>query len=154
MPAGIAARASLCLRPRGARPNWRPAPALPLLPPRRFAAPRARRAPCTTQAVFDGGDFCHQHPARSLRVKLECGADERAWGASEPSTCSYSVHASSPAACKAEKLAELNASLQGLLAEEAALQAEIDAEEAARAGELAALRARLAGEGGGGHDEL
>jgi hypothetical protein len=59
------------------------------------------------QAVFEGGDYCHKHPARSLRVKLECGGDERAWDASEPSTCAYLVHASTPAACKAERLQEL-----------------------------------------------
>lgn len=59
------------------------------------------------QAVFEGGDYCHKHPARSLRVKLECGGEERAWDASEPNTCAYMVHASTPAACKAEKLKEL-----------------------------------------------
>lgn len=59
------------------------------------------------QAVFEGGDYCHKHPARSLRVKLECGGEERAWAASEPSTCAYTVHASTPAACKADTLKEL-----------------------------------------------
>lgn len=59
------------------------------------------------QAVFEGGDYCHKHPARSLRVKLECGGEERAWDASEPSTCAYVVHASTPAACRAERLKEL-----------------------------------------------
>jgi hypothetical protein len=59
------------------------------------------------QAVFEGGDYCHKHPARSLRVKLECGGEERGWDASEPNTCAYQVYASTPAACKAEKLKEL-----------------------------------------------
>lgn len=63
------------------------------------------------QAVFEGGDYCHKHPARSLRVKLECGGEERAWAASEPSTCAYVVHASTPAACKAERLKELQVCL-------------------------------------------
>jgi hypothetical protein len=64
------------------------------------------------QAVFDGGDYCHKHPARSLRVKLECGGEERAWDASEPSTCAYTVHASTPAACKADTLKELQVRLR------------------------------------------
>ncbi len=36
------------------------------------------------QAVFDGGDYCHKAPPRSLRVKIECGSEEKAWDASEP----------------------------------------------------------------------
>jgi Glucosidase II beta subunit-like protein len=60
--------------------------------------------PARVQAVFEGGDYCHQAPARSLRVKLECGAEEHAWDASEPETCAYIVHAATPAACKAESL--------------------------------------------------
>lgn len=63
--------------------------------------------PHFTQAVFEGGDYCHKNPARSLRVKLECGGDERAWSASEPSTCAYIIHASTPAACRSESLQEL-----------------------------------------------
>jgi len=39
------------------------------------------------QAVFEGGDYWPQTPARSLRVMIECGSEERAWGASEPSVC-------------------------------------------------------------------
>lgn len=57
--------------------------------------------------MFEGGDYCHKHPARSLRVILECDTEERAWGASEPSTCAYTVYASTPAACKSDTLKEL-----------------------------------------------
>ena len=59
----------------------------------------------SAQAVFDGGDYCHKAPARSLRVRLECGSEERAWDASEPEVCSYAVHASTPAACKTDRYA-------------------------------------------------
>lgn len=64
------------------------------------------------QAVFDGGDYCHKNPARSLRVKLECGSEEKAWDASEPEVCAYVVHASTPAACKRDKLKELEDTFQ------------------------------------------
>lgn len=59
------------------------------------------------QAVFDGGDYCHKNPARSLRVNLECGGTEQAWGASEPETCAYVVYATTPAACKTDRLQQL-----------------------------------------------
>eukprot|EP00878_Enallax_costatus_P000980 GHUV01001112.1.p1 GENE.GHUV01001112.1~~GHUV01001112.1.p1 ORF type:complete len:580 (+),score=160.69 GHUV01001112.1:58-1797(+) len=105
-----------------------------------------------TEAVFDGGDYCHKAPPRSLRVMLQCGSEERAWDASEPEVCSYVVHASTPAACKQEKLKELESTLQALLDEEAALAAEIAAEEQQRQTELAVLRDKI--EGAGLHDEL
>ncbi|WIA37222.1 hypothetical protein OEZ86_014172 [Tetradesmus obliquus] len=105
-----------------------------------------------TEAVFDGGDYCHKAPARSLRVRLECGSEEKAWDASEPEVCSYAVHASTPAACKTDRLKQLEDIMASLLAEEAALAAEIAAEEAQRQADLAVLRAKI--EGGGAHDEL
>ncbi|KAF6254346.1 glucosidase II beta subunit-like-domain-containing protein [Scenedesmus sp. NREL 46B-D3] len=105
-----------------------------------------------TEAVFDGGDYCHKAPARSLRVRIECGTTERAWDASEPEVCSYAVHASTPAACKSDSLKELEDNMAALLAEEAALAAEIAAEEAQRQRDLAALREKI--EGGGQRDEL
>ncbi|KAF8065786.1 glucosidase 2 subunit beta [Scenedesmus sp. PABB004] len=105
-----------------------------------------------SEALFDGGDYCHKAPARSLRVRIECGPAERAWEASEPEVCTYVVHAATPAACKKEKLEELEASMAALLAEEAALAAEIAAEEAQRQQDLAGLRAKIQGDGG--HDEL
>jgi hypothetical protein len=55
------------------------------------------------QAVFEGGDYCHKAPPRSLRVRIECGTEEKAWDASEPEVCSYAVHASTPAACKSDR---------------------------------------------------
>lgn len=103
-----------------------------------------------TEAVFEGGDYCHKHPARSLRVKLECGGEERGWDASEPNTCAYQVYASTPAACKAEKLKELQTAYDALLAEEEALAKEIAEEEKQRQAQLASMREKM----GAAHDEL
>lgn len=103
-----------------------------------------------TEAVFDGGDYCHKAPARSLRVKIECGPEEKAWDASEPEVCTYVVHAATPAACKQDRLKELEDTMAALLAEEASLAAEIAAEEEQRQKDLAALREKIEGK----HDEL
>jgi hypothetical protein len=91
-----------------------------------------------THAVFDGGDWCHQAPARSLTVAIVCGAGEAAWDGGEPSTCAYTSTLSTPAACSAAGLAALEAEYASLLAEEAALRAEIEAEAAAKAAAEAA----------------
>lgn len=57
--------------------------------------------------MFAGGDLCHQAPARSLRIKLQCGLTEESWGASEPGTCVYTSSVATPAACTNEGLAKL-----------------------------------------------
>jgi hypothetical protein len=83
--------------------------------------------------VFDGGDWCYQAPQRSLRVHISCALSESSWGASEPSTCVYASNMASPVACSEGGLAALQGQLDRLLAEEAALAAEIAADEAAAA---------------------
>jgi len=91
------------------------------------------------QGVFENGDWCHQAPARSMRITFECGLEESAWGASEPSTCAYSASMATPAACKQEDLKQLEDRLAALIREEAELAKEIEEEEAVR---LAAFKAR------------
>ncbi len=86
----------------------------------------------TTQAVFDEGDYCAAAPRRSMRVKFECGLENRSWGASEPSTCVYQASASSPAACMQAELARHEAALAAVLKEEEELRQEIAAEAAER----------------------
>ena len=97
-----------------------------------------------TEGVFDNGDWCHQAPARSMRVTFQCGLEEAAWGASEPSTCTYAATMATPAACKEDDLKALEARLAELLQEERALAEEIAAEEAERKAALAKRRAAQA----------
>ncbi|KAI8473523.1 MAG: glucosidase II beta subunit-like-domain-containing protein [Monoraphidium minutum] len=85
-----------------------------------------------TEGVFENGDWCHQAPARSMRVTLECGEYESASDASEPSTCGYVAKLVTPAACKKEELQALEDRLAALVAEEAALAKDIAEEDAAR----------------------
>ncbi|GBF96865.1 glucosidase 2 subunit beta [Raphidocelis subcapitata] len=93
-----------------------------------------------TEGVFENGDWCHQAPARSMRVTFVCGTDEAAWGGGEPSTCAYAATMSTPAACKEEQLKALEDRLAALIREEEELAGEIAAEEAARAAALKAQR--------------
>jgi uncharacterized protein YdbL (DUF1318 family) len=67
-----------------------------------------------------------------MRVTLSCGLHERAWGASEPSTCAYAASMETPAACRQGELDELEARLAALVKEEEELAREIAEEEAAR----------------------
>lgn len=107
------------------------------------------------EAVFSGGDWCQNGPARSLRAKLVCGADFEVSGASEPATCVYSATVTAPQACSAEGLAKLEEAVRELDAEQARLAEEIAADEAARRAEEAAEAEAAAGGGGGAaHDEL
>merc|ERR1712023_64005 len=50
-------------------------------------------------ALFDGGQMCTGGPARSLRVKIKCGATEEMADVSEPSRCAYEATLKHPAAC-------------------------------------------------------
>lgn len=93
------------------------------------------------QGVFENGDWCHQAPARSMRVTFECGLEEHAYGASEPSTCAYAANLATPAACKKDDLKILEDRLAALIKEEAELAAEIEEEERARAAARAAAAA-------------
>ena len=100
--------------------------------------------------MFDNGDWCHQAPARSMRVSFVCGTEENAWGASEPATCAYAASMATPAACREEDLQALEDRLAALVREEAELAKEIAEEEEARA---AALKARREA-AGAARDEL
>jgi hypothetical protein len=84
-----------------------------------------------------------------MRVTFECGLEESAWGASEPSTCAYAAAMATPAACKEEDLKLLEDRLAALVKEEEELAREIAEEEAAR---RAAYKAHAAA--AGGKDEL
>jgi len=53
----------------------------------------------THVGIFDGGQYCHGGPDRSLRVKFQCGPDEEILEVSEPSRCAYEAKISHPAAC-------------------------------------------------------
>jgi len=106
-------------------------------------------------AVFSGGDWCQNGPARSLRARLVCGAEFRAWGASEPETCVYAATVSAPQACSQEGLAALERAAAALEAEQRRLAGQIAADEAARRQEAAAGEEEEQGAApAAGHDEL
>jgi hypothetical protein len=119
----------------------------PAAQPRCVAGPWNSRPPPLTlpppprQGVFENGDWCHQAPARSMRVTFQCGLEESAWGGSEPATCAYAAAMATPAACRQEDLQALEDRLAALIKEEAELAKEIAEEEAAR---QAAFRAHAA----------
>jgi protein kinase C substrate 80K-H len=106
------------------------------------------------EAVFSGGDWCQNGPARSLRAKLVCGSDFEVSGASEPATCVYSATVTLPQACTAAGLEQLEEAVRELDAEQARLAEEIAADEAARRAEAEAEAAGAGGGGSGAHDEL
>ncbi len=68
---------------------------------------------------------------RSLKVKLECGAEDRLHSSSEPSVCVYEATLTTPAVCSDDELKALQAEVDHLKALRAEVQAEIDADAAA-----------------------
>mmetsp|Transcript_4006 Transcript_4006/g.14933 ORF Transcript_4006/g.14933 Transcript_4006/m.14933 type:complete len:123 (-) Transcript_4006:181-549(-) len=50
-------------------------------------------------ALFDDGQYCPGGPARSLRVRFECGGREELLDVGEPSRCTYQASMTHPAAC-------------------------------------------------------
>lgn len=58
--------------------------------------------------VFADGASCWNGPKRSLRVTVECGAEEWLGQVEEPSTCTYTAHMKSPAACDLVRAQALN----------------------------------------------
>ena len=53
-------------------------------------------------AHFENGDWCPGGPARSLNVKMVCGAEERILGVKEPARCAYEARMTHPSACAGE----------------------------------------------------
>lgn len=52
-----------------------------------------------TKMIYDEGAHCWNGPQRSTTVMLECGPETAILEVSEPSTCTYVMKVSSPAAC-------------------------------------------------------
>jgi len=65
---------------------------------------------------FTGGQGCWQGPARSMRVRLECGAAEELAGVEEPSRCEYAALLRTPVVCTPEDMAAARAELAELTA--------------------------------------
>ncbi|GAX85894.1 hypothetical protein CEUSTIGMA_g13310.t1 [Chlamydomonas eustigma] len=82
-----------------------------------------------TTALFDGGDACANAPQRSMRVYLQCGAEEILHSGSEPSTCVYQSAFVTPLACTHQEHQSIMTELQQLLSLQAEVQAEIAAAE-------------------------
>ena len=64
---------------------------------------------------FTGGQSCWQGPARSARVTMTCGAQNRIFSADEPEVCNHVLEMESPAACSKEQIAELEGTVRSML---------------------------------------
>jgi len=65
-----------------------------------------------TLLKFTGGQTCWQGPARSLTVKLHCGAENKLLNVEEPSKCVYEMNMESPAVCDAKHADALRLNLE------------------------------------------
>ncbi|KAJ9063257.1 hypothetical protein DSO57_1001697 [Entomophthora muscae] len=50
--------------------------------------------------LYSGGAHCWHGPARLAKVAIECGAEEKVLGVSEPEKCEYHLRMTTPAACQ------------------------------------------------------
>lgn len=55
--------------------------------------------------------MCSQGPARSARVEMECGSENKVYYADEPERCAYLLRMKTPAACKEEDARALEAEI-------------------------------------------
>ncbi|CAG7818739.1 unnamed protein product [Allacma fusca] len=53
-----------------------------------------------TSMLYDGGQACWNGPARSVKVNVQCGTENKILSVSEPSRCVYEMEFSTPAACQ------------------------------------------------------
>jgi protein kinase C substrate 80K-H len=49
---------------------------------------------------WEHGDTCWNGPARSVKVEVECGAENKVESFMEPSKCEYVARVKSPAVCE------------------------------------------------------
>jgi len=56
---------------------------------------------------YSGGQTCWNGPQRSIKVSVECGAENELGHVDEPSKCVYATTLKTPAVCEEEKLQEL-----------------------------------------------
>lgn len=61
---------------------------------------------------FERGDSCWQGPARSMKVEVFCGSEDKLLQVEEPSRCEYAALMKTPAACSHELLQHLRESLE------------------------------------------
>lgn len=71
---------------------------------------------CTSSALpsIAPPEQCWGGPERSLTVSLECGSEDEVVNVDEPEKCTYTAVLRTPAACRADALASLEAELKAM----------------------------------------
>lgn len=77
---------------------------------------------------YENGVHCWQGPARSLKVEVVCGQEDRLSRVEEPSRCEYTAVFETPSACDAARGQELRAKWAALEAEAKAAMAAVHTE--------------------------